>query len=95
MGVLDRAIPPIRRVLQRAPQGALGIAAAQQLPDLLAQGHDLGVRDGREGGVQCGRVEVGGRVRVEGIDVDGAPVLREGGRGVVLDDGHGGLESEG
>ena len=50
--------------------------------------------DGGKGGVKGGGVEVGGGVRVKGIDVDGAPVLGEGGRGMLLDDGHGGQELE-
>ena len=50
--------------------------------------------DGGKSGVKGRGVEVGGGVRVEGIDVDGAPVLGEGGRGMLLDDGHGGLELE-
>jgi hypothetical protein len=88
MRLLDSLIASVRRALQRTPQRALGIAAAQQLPDLLAERDDLGLRDGGECGVQRGGVEVGRGVRVERVDVYRAPVFREGLGGVVLYDGH-------
>ena len=68
-------IPTIRRPLQRAPQRTLRIPSPQQLLGLLSQRHNVALAHGREGRVEGGGVEVGGGFGVEGVDVDGAPVV--------------------
>lgn len=64
------------------------IASPQELPDLLADVAHLGIGDGGEGRVEGGGVEVRGGVRVEQVDVDGAPVVVQGSGGDLVDDGH-------
>jgi hypothetical protein len=86
--VLALVVGAVRGALQRAAQRALGIAAAEELAHLLADGADLAVGDGGERGVERGGVEVGGGVGVERVDVYGAPVIGEGGGGYLLNDGH-------
>lgn len=96
MDLLGRGIAAVRGVLQRGAQRALGIAAAELLAHVLAQGAHVLLGDGVEGGVERRRVEVGRGVRVQKVDVDGAPVVAQRGVADLLDDGHfGGVEEEG
>lgn len=91
MEVLDAVTAAVGRALERAAEGAFGIAAAEELAHLLAEGVDLAVGDRGEGRVERGGIEVGGGFGVEEVDVDRAPVVVEGCVGDLLDDGHGGL----
>ena len=64
----------VGRVLQRALQSSLVVAAPQQLAYLAGEGLDIGGGDGGDCGGEGAEVEVGGGVRVEGVNVDCAPV---------------------
>lgn len=78
----------IDRHVQTPPQRTLGIASTQKLPHLAVDLADLGLADLGLFGAECGGVEVDGGILGEGIDVDGAPGVAEGGAGVLLDNGH-------
>ena len=78
----------VYRHIQTPPQRTLGIAPAQQLPHLPIDLTDLGLTDLGLLRTECRGVEVDGGVLGEGVDVDGAPVVAEGGSRVLLDDRH-------
>lgn len=90
MLLLSNRVAPVRCSFQSAAQRPLGVSAAQQLPHLLADGADLRLGDGRKGRVQGRDIEILRGFGVEGVNVDCAPVVGEGGRGDLLDNGHGG-----
>jgi hypothetical protein len=76
--------------LEAAPQRALGVAPAQQLPHLAGQAAHVGLADLGLRRVQRGGVEVDRRVLLQRVDVDGAPGVAERRLRVLADDGHGG-----
>ena len=64
----------VRRRLQRALQSTLVIASSQQLPYLLGGVLDIGGRYGLDSRCERAKVEVGGAVGVQRVNVDGPPV---------------------
>jgi hypothetical protein len=77
---LSLVVCPIWWVFQCALQSAFIVSAPQQQPYLLCIVLYVGCRHGRDGGHEGAQIKVGGAVRVQGINVDGAPI----------DGGHGG-----
>lgn len=84
----------VNRHIQTPPQRTLGIATAQQLPHLPIDLADFRLTNLGLFRTECRGVEVDGGVLGEGIDVDGAPVVAEGGSRVLLDDRHRGGADE-
>lgn len=64
----------VRRRLQCTLQSTLVIASSQQLPYLLGGVLDIGGRYGLDSRCERAKVEVGGAVRVQRVNVDGPPV---------------------
>lgn len=79
----------IDRRLETSSKGTLGIASTEELSDLPRNPSDVRLRDLRLCRVKRGHVKVDRRVLGEGVDVDDAPVVAEGGARVLLDDRHG------
>lgn len=75
--------------LQAPAESSLGVAAAQQLPDLARQSAHVGFGNLGLRGVQGRGVKVEARVLGQGVNVDCAPGIAERGARVLLDDGHG------
>ena len=71
---LALVVSSIRCRLQCALQSALIVSSSQQLPYLLRSVLDVGGRYGLNGRCEGGQVEIGGAVRVEGVDIDRPPV---------------------
>jgi hypothetical protein len=86
---LGQVIAVVDGTLQTPAQRALRVAAAEQLPDLGGELPRLGLGRLGQRRVEGRGVEVDARVRVEGVDVDPAPGVRQRGRRVLLYDGHG------
>jgi hypothetical protein len=64
----------VRRRLQCTLQSPLVIASSQQLPYLLGSVLDIGGRYGLDSRCERAKVEVGGAIRVQRVNVDGPPV---------------------
>ena len=85
VGFLGEIVAVVHRHLKGSAQRTLSIASPQQLADLTGELAHLGFADLRQRRVEGRGVEVGGGLRVQRVDVDGAPVVGEGGGGDLLD----------
>lgn len=86
--LLGRFGPGVDGHLETSAQGALGVAAPEQLSHLAVDGARVGLADFRKGRVQRRHVKVDRRVFGESVNVDGAPGVAERCLRVLLDDGH-------
>lgn len=93
VGVAGGVVAGVDGALEAAPQGALGIAAPEQLAHPLVELPGVGLARLGQRRVQRRRVKVLRRLGVQRVDVDGPPGVAQRRRRVLLDDRHGGLSS--